>query len=56
MHPVLATFTLFGQEVVLRAYGTFYVLAWVIALVTGLLMAWRVRPEAPALSAKEPAG
>lgn len=41
MHPVLATFTLFGQEVVLRAYSTFYVLAWVSALAIATLVARR---------------
>jgi phosphatidylglycerol:prolipoprotein diacylglycerol transferase len=39
MHPVLATFSIAGQEVALRAYGTLYVLAWVSALALGTLVA-----------------
>ncbi|OFW60079.1 MAG: hypothetical protein A2133_10405 [Actinobacteria bacterium RBG_16_64_13] len=36
MHPILATFSIGGSEVVLRAYGTFYALAWIasVALAT----------------------
>jgi len=41
MHPVLLTFRLGGAEVVLGAYSTLYVLAWVVALALGTVIAWR---------------
>lgn len=41
MHPVLATFSIGGTEVVLRAYGTFYTLAWVVAVALATVIAWR---------------
>jgi phosphatidylglycerol:prolipoprotein diacylglycerol transferase len=41
MHPILATFTLGETTVVLRAYSTFYVLAWVVATVLATVVAWR---------------
>jgi phosphatidylglycerol:prolipoprotein diacylglycerol transferase len=41
MHPILATFTLGGTTVVLRAYSTFYVLAWVVATVLATAVAGR---------------
>ncbi|MBN1320340.1 MAG: prolipoprotein diacylglyceryl transferase [Thermoleophilia bacterium] len=41
MHPVLATFTIGGFEVVLRAYSTFYVLAWIAAVALATVVAWR---------------
>jgi phosphatidylglycerol---prolipoprotein diacylglyceryl transferase len=41
MHPVLLNFRLGGTEVVLAAYGTLYVLAWVVALALGTVIAWR---------------
>jgi phosphatidylglycerol---prolipoprotein diacylglyceryl transferase len=41
MHPILARFTIGGSEVVLRAYGTFYVLAWVTAVALATIIAWR---------------
>jgi phosphatidylglycerol:prolipoprotein diacylglycerol transferase len=41
MHPILLTFPLGGTEVVLRAYGTFYVLAWVAAVALGTVVAWK---------------
>lgn len=41
MHPVLLSFHLGGTEVVLRAYSTFHVLAWVVAVALGTVVAWR---------------
>jgi len=41
MHPVLLTFHLSGAQLVLRAYSTFYVLAWVVAVALGTVVAWR---------------
>lgn len=41
MHPVLLSFHLAGTEVVLRAYSTLYVLAWVVAVALGTVAAWR---------------
>ncbi len=41
MHPVLLSFHLGATEVTLRAYGTFYVLAFVVAVALGTLIAWR---------------
>jgi len=41
MHPVLLNFRLGGTEVVLAAYSTLYVLAWVVALALGTVVAWR---------------
>jgi phosphatidylglycerol---prolipoprotein diacylglyceryl transferase len=41
MHPVLLSFHLGGTEVVLRAYATFYVLAWVVSVALGTVVAWR---------------
>ena len=41
MHPILATFSIGGTEVVLRAYGTFYVLAWLAAVVIATMVAHR---------------
>jgi len=42
MHPVLLSFSLGDTEVVLRAYSTFYTLAWVVAVVVAVLVArWR---------------
>jgi phosphatidylglycerol:prolipoprotein diacylglycerol transferase len=41
MHPVLATFSIGGTEVVLRAYSTFYTLAWVVAISLATVIAWR---------------
>jgi phosphatidylglycerol:prolipoprotein diacylglycerol transferase len=41
MHPILATFSSGGTEVVLRAYGTFYTLAWVAAVALATVIAWR---------------
>jgi phosphatidylglycerol:prolipoprotein diacylglycerol transferase len=41
MHPVLLTLHIGGSEVVLRAYSTFYVLAWVVAIALGTVVAWR---------------
>ena len=41
MHPVLLTFHVGSTEVVLGAYATFYVLAWVVALALGTAVAWR---------------
>ena len=41
MHPVLLTFHVGSTEVVLGAYSTFYVLAWVVALALGTVVAWR---------------
>jgi phosphatidylglycerol:prolipoprotein diacylglycerol transferase len=41
MHPVLLSFQLAGTEVVLRAYSTFYVLAWVVAVALGTVIARR---------------
>ena len=39
MHPILATFTIGGTEVVLRAYSTFYVLAWIAAVAVTTVIA-----------------
>ncbi len=39
MHPILATFSIGGTEVVLRAYSTFYVLAWIVAIVLATVVA-----------------
>jgi phosphatidylglycerol---prolipoprotein diacylglyceryl transferase len=41
MHPVLATFSVGGTKVVLPAYGTFYTLAWVVAVALATVIAWR---------------
>jgi phosphatidylglycerol:prolipoprotein diacylglycerol transferase len=41
VHPVLATFTIAGTEVVLRAYSTFYVLAWIAAVAIATVVARR---------------
>lgn len=41
MHPILGTFTVGGTELVLRAYSTFYVLAWVVAVALAIMIAWR---------------
>jgi phosphatidylglycerol:prolipoprotein diacylglycerol transferase len=41
VHPILATFSIGGAEVVLRAYGTFYTLAWVVAVTLATVIAWR---------------
>ncbi len=41
MSPILARFTLGGAEYVLRAYGTFYTLAWVVAPLVGAWVASR---------------
>jgi phosphatidylglycerol:prolipoprotein diacylglycerol transferase len=41
MHPILARFSIGGTEVVLRAYGTFYVLAWIVAILVATIVAWR---------------
>jgi phosphatidylglycerol:prolipoprotein diacylglycerol transferase len=41
MHPVLAIFHLGGAQITLRSYGTFMVLAWVVALALGTVVAWR---------------
>jgi phosphatidylglycerol---prolipoprotein diacylglyceryl transferase len=41
MHPLLLSFHIGGNEVVLRAYSTFYVLAWVVALALGTVFARR---------------
>jgi phosphatidylglycerol---prolipoprotein diacylglyceryl transferase len=41
MHPILARFTIGGAEVVLTAYSTLYVLAWVTAIVVATIVAWR---------------
>ncbi len=41
MHPVLATFSIGGAQVVLRSYGTFYTLAWVVAIALATVIAWR---------------
>ncbi|MDO8881244.1 MAG: prolipoprotein diacylglyceryl transferase [Coriobacteriia bacterium] len=41
MNPILARFTLGEAEYVLRAYGTFYTLAWVIAPLAGAWVASR---------------
>jgi len=41
MHPVLLSFHLGETEVVLRAYSTFYVLAWVVAVALGTVAARR---------------
>jgi phosphatidylglycerol---prolipoprotein diacylglyceryl transferase len=41
LHPVLLTFHLGGSEVTLGAYATFYMLAWVVALALGTVVAWR---------------
>jgi len=39
VHPILATFTIGGTEVVLRAYSTFYVLAWIAAVAVTTVIA-----------------
>jgi phosphatidylglycerol:prolipoprotein diacylglycerol transferase len=41
MHPVLLTLHFGSTEVVLGAYSTFYLLAWVVALALGTVIAWR---------------
>jgi phosphatidylglycerol---prolipoprotein diacylglyceryl transferase len=41
MHPILASFHLGGAQIALRSYGTFMVLAWVVALAVGTVVAWR---------------
>jgi phosphatidylglycerol:prolipoprotein diacylglycerol transferase len=41
MHPVLLSFHLGETEVTLRAYSTFYVLAWATAIVLGTVIATR---------------
>ncbi len=41
MHPILARFTIGGEEVVLRAYSTFYALAFVVALALATVVAAR---------------
>jgi phosphatidylglycerol---prolipoprotein diacylglyceryl transferase len=41
MHPILATFSLGDTNVVLRAYSTFYVLAWVVAVALAAVVARR---------------
>lgn len=41
MHPILARFSIGSTEVVLRAYSTFYVLAWVVAILVATIVAWR---------------
>jgi phosphatidylglycerol---prolipoprotein diacylglyceryl transferase len=41
MHPILASFHLGGAQIALRSYGTFMVLAWVVALTLGTVVAWR---------------
>ncbi len=41
MHPILATFSIGGAEIVLRAYSTFYALAWVTAIILATVVAWR---------------
>jgi phosphatidylglycerol:prolipoprotein diacylglycerol transferase len=41
MHPVLLHFQVGGTELVLGAYSTFYVLAWVLALALATVIAWR---------------
>jgi phosphatidylglycerol:prolipoprotein diacylglycerol transferase len=41
MHPILATFSIGGTEVVLRAYSTFYLSAWITAIVLATVVAWR---------------
>jgi phosphatidylglycerol:prolipoprotein diacylglycerol transferase len=41
MHPILATFSIGGTEVMLRAYSTFYVLAWITAIILATVVAWR---------------
>jgi len=41
MHPVLLSFEVGETEIVLRAYSTFYTLAWVVALAAGTAVAAR---------------
>ncbi len=41
MHPILARFTIGGEEVVLRSYSTFYVLAWAVVISLATIVAWR---------------
>lgn len=41
MHPLLATFHLGGALITLRSYGSFMVLAWVVAVALGAVVAWR---------------
>lgn len=41
MRPILATFSIDGTEVMLRAYSTFYVLAWATAIILATVVAWR---------------
>jgi phosphatidylglycerol:prolipoprotein diacylglycerol transferase len=41
MHPVLATLSIGGSELVLRSYATFYSLAWIVAVVLATLVARR---------------
>ena len=41
MHPVLLTFHFGSTEVVIGSYSTFYVLAWVVALALGTVIASR---------------
>lgn len=41
MQPILATFSVGGTEVVLRAYSTFYALAWVVMVVLATVIAAR---------------
>jgi phosphatidylglycerol---prolipoprotein diacylglyceryl transferase len=41
MHPVLLTFQVGAAQVVLGSYSTFYVVAWVVALALGTVVAWR---------------
>lgn len=41
MHPILATFSIGGTRIVLRSYGTFYVLAWATAIGLATVIAAR---------------
>lgn len=41
MHPLLASFHLGGAQITLRSYGTFMVLAWVVAMALGAVVALR---------------
>lgn len=41
MHPVLLSFRVAGTQVILHAYSTFYVLAWVAAVALGTVIAGR---------------
>jgi phosphatidylglycerol:prolipoprotein diacylglycerol transferase len=41
MSPILAQFHVGDHLLVLRAYSTFYVLAWLVALALGTVVAWR---------------